>query len=291
MDNLKRKIIEIDEEKCDGCGLCIPNCPEGALQIIEGKARLVSDLFCDGLGACLGHCPRGAIRVTEREAEPYDERRVMANIVCQGEAVIRAHLDHLREHGEQSLYEEALSYLSEQGIAVPDASPQAASGESGCGGGCPGARPLAFDGGRVPEPQAEKRPSRLGQWPVQLHLLPASAPYLHGADLLLSADCVAYYLGDFHDRWLAGKVLAIACPKLDQGQEIYVDKLAAMFDGAGIRSLTVMTMEVPCCRGLLGLVERALERAEHRPEVRWVQVGLRGEILKTADLSVKNPVG
>jgi NAD-dependent dihydropyrimidine dehydrogenase PreA subunit len=277
MNMAKRKVIEIDESKCDGCGLCIPNCPEGALQILDGKARLVSDRFCDGLGACLGHCPRGAIRIEEREAEPYDERRVMANIVSQGETVIRAHLEHLREHGEDDLYREALTYLKEQGI---DAAPAPEPVQAGCGGGCPGAGPRSFPETREAAPaDAAPRQARLGQWPVQLHLLPVSAPYLRGADLLLSADCVAYALRNFHDGYLAGKKLAIACPKLDSHQEIYLDKLAAMIDGAGIRSVTVMIMEVPCCRGLLQLAEQALQRAENKPPLTCIQVGVRGEIL------------
>jgi ferredoxin len=292
MESVKRKVIDIDEEKCDGCGLCIPNCPEGALQILDGKARLVSDLFCDGLGACLGHCPRGAIRVGEREAEPYDERRVMANIAGQGEAVIRAHLEHLREHGEESLYAQALSCLDELGIALPGAVPAAGSEAAGCGGGCPGARPLSFaEPGGPAQGGAPARASRLGQWPVQLHLLPASAPWLRAADLLLSADCVAYALGGFHDEYLAGKKLAIACPKLDGGQEVYIDKLTAMIDQAGIRSITVMTMEVPCCRGLLSLVERALAQAHGGPEVTWVQVSIRGEILNCSVPFSRNPAG
>ncbi len=278
MNNPKRKVIEIDEELCNGCGLCLPNCPEGALQILDGKARLVSDLFCDGLGACLGHCPLGAIRISEREAAPYDERRVMENIVGQGEAVIRSHLKHLQEHGEDGYYREAVNFLQERGLEAPGAAypaPEAA----GCRGGCPGSRPLEIAPAAEAETLKTPRPSRLGQWPVQLHLLPVSAPYLRGAELLLSADCVAYALGDFHQEYLAGKKLAIACPKLDSHQETYVDKLTAMIDQSGIRSLTVMTMEVPCCRGLLSLMVKALDQAAEKPPLTWIQVSVQGEIL------------
>lgn len=280
MNNPKRKVIEIDEELCNGCGLCLPNCPEGALQILDGKARLVSDLFCDGLGACLGHCPLGAIRISERKAAPYDERRVMENIVGQGEAVIRSHLKHLREHGEDGYYREAVNFLRERGLEAPAAASSAPEA-AGCQGGCPGSRTLEFAPAAAAEAETRKppRPSQLSQWPVQLHLLPVSAQYLRGAELLLSADCVAYALGDFHKQYLAGKKLAIACPKLDSHQEIYVDKLTAMIDQSGIRSLTVMTMEVPCCRGLLSLVEKALNQADGKPPLTWIQVSVQGEIL------------
>ena len=122
---MKRQIIDIDEKKCNGCGNCIPGCPEGAIQLIDGKARLVSDLFCDGLGACLGHCPEGAITVTEREAEPYDERRVMDNVVQHGENTIKAHLKHLRDHQQMDYYEEAIDYLKEKSISIPEENPVA----------------------------------------------------------------------------------------------------------------------------------------------------------------------
>jgi len=146
-----RKIISIDHDRCNGCGKCIPNCPEGALQIIDGKARLISDLFCDGLGACIGHCPEGAIEMVEREAEPYDERRVMAGIAPQGANTIRAHLKHLHDHGESRLLSQAIEYLEENGIAAPD----------GIGSPAPG-------------PQKSSLTSQLVNWPIQFHLLSPS---------------------------------------------------------------------------------------------------------------------
>jgi ferredoxin len=250
---MKRKIIRIDEEKCTGCEECIPNCPEGAIQIIDGKARLISDLFCDGLGACIGECPVGAISVEQREAQPYDERRVMENVIPQGQGVIRAHLSHLRAHGEHEYLAQALALLGERGIQAD--LPQEES-------------PVAAV------------PSRLRHWPVQLHLIPPSAPYFRDADVLLAADCAAYAHGDFHGQFLRGRGLAIACPKLDSNQDIYLDKLKALIDFAGIRSLTVLTMEVPCCRGLLQLARRAAAESERQIPVRWIEIGVQGDVLQ-----------
>jgi ferredoxin len=268
----KRKIISIDQAKCNGCGLCIPNCPEGALRVIDGKARLVSDLFCDGLGACLGYCPEGAIAVEEREAEPYDETKVMANIAAQGANTIRAHLDHLKSHGEDALLAEAVNYLAKNGIAVPEAE---YGGHSHEHGGCPGTR--AMD---MPHTDGNAKASELSNWPVQLHLMSPTAPQLAGQDVVLSADCVAYAMGDFHKKWLAGKSLAIACPKLDESAEIYREKITALIDHAKINTLTVLMMEVPCCRGLLAIAEEALGHAHRKIPLKAVTVGIRGgEIL------------
>jgi ferredoxin len=304
---MKRKIIHIDHELCNGCGQCIPGCPEGALQVIDGKARLVSDLFCDGLGACIGECPLGAIRVEEREAQAYDERQVMENIVRQGAGTIRAHLEHLRHHGEEGYLREALAVLEEKGLSAAAAGevagcgePRAAQasggggdrGDRGGGGGCPGARSMSFES--APRDQAARGPapavaqsgaagSALRHWPVQLHLIPPSAPYFRDADLLLAADCVAYAHGDFHRQLLAGRSLAIACPKLDTNQDIYLDKLVALIEHAGIRSLTVATMEVPCCRGLLALVRQAAAQAKRSVPVTWIEIGVQGEVLRELD--------
>ena len=268
---MKRKMIEIDEDKCNGCGLCIPNCPEGALQLIDGKARLVSDLLCDGLGACLGECPQGALRVTERTAEPYDERKVMANIVRQGDNTIRAHLQHLKDHGETALLEIALAFLQEHGIPAP---------EPGRAGGmhhrCPGsaARTLEEKGSA----NFAGGDSALRQWPVQLKLLNPDAEYFENADLLISADCVAHAYGAFHRDFLKGKILVILCPKLDSGIEEYVEKLAEIFRRHAIRSVTVARMEVPCCGGTVAIVEKALERAGKKHEITVKIVGIDGKI-------------
>ena len=277
-----RDIIKIDEEKCNGCGLWIPGCPEGAIQLIDGKARLVSDLSCDGLGACLGHCPEGAIEIERREAEPYDERAVMENIIKAGPNTIAAHLKHLADHGETEYLAIAREVLADRGIAEPEAEPKAEAG--GCGGGCPGSAMKSFsapsDSAQPAEGSAAvEQGSELRQWPVQLHLLNPSAPYLKGADLLLSADCVAHAVGNFHGRFLKGKALAIACPKLDSGLDEYLQKLTAMIDNAGLNTLTVMIMEVPCCSSLLGLAQRAVAAAERKIPLKMIQVGLQGEIL------------
>lgn len=243
-----RKIIRIDETRCDGCGLCVTACAEGAIAVVDGKARLVSETYCDGLGACLGECPQGAISMVEAEAAPFDERAVAAHLAARG--------------GPHS--------------GVAPAPPRQAPAH----GGCPGAQALSF----APPPQEKAaatgtRPSALRQWPVQLHLLNPQAPYLAGANLLLAADCVAFAVGDFHRDWLAGKALAIACPKLDSEQDAYLEKLVAMIDGAGLDTITVMIMEVPCCRGLLQLARTAVARAGRKVPVKAVLVGRQGDIL------------
>ncbi|MFO7870617.1 MAG: 4Fe-4S binding protein [Kiritimatiellia bacterium] len=281
---MKRNIINIDEEKCTGCGLCIPNCPEGAIQLIDGKARLVSDLFCDGLGACLGHCPEGAIAIEEREAEPYDETKVMENIVKQGMNVIEAHLEHLREHGQHEYFKQALDVLDEKGIENPlkkDETAKMNEQHATHRGGCPGARSMTFgDKQGDAGDESVRRASQLTRWPVQLHLMSPAAPQYHGADVLLSADCVAYTLGDFHKDYLKGKALAIACPKLDDGQEQYAEKIRALIDEAKINTLTVMIMEVPCCRGLLSLAQKAAAEATRKVPIKCIVTGVKGKVLR-----------
>ena len=218
---VKRKIIKIDEEKCNGCGICVPACHEGALQIVDGKAKLVSDKYCDGLGACLGECPQGAISFEEREAEAF------------------------------------------------------------CSDGCPGAKAIDFSKREISEEeQIGERPSQLRQWPIQLHLVPPMAPYFQGADVLLAADCVAYALSGFHNDYLKGKSLAIACPKLDHDREIYVQKITALIDQAKVNTLTVMIMEVPCCSALLQIAKDGAARASRKIPIKLIVVSLQGEIVK-----------
>lgn len=269
---MKRTIIEIDETKCNGCGKCIPNCPEGALQLIDGKARLVSDLFCDGLGACLGECPQGAIRTVEREAEPYDERKVMANIAPQGEHTIAAHLKHLKSHGEFKLYESAVEYLREHGVPVPEE----VSGKGALPCGCPGSLAKRLAG--APAGELTGGASALRQWPVQLRLLNPAAEYFDHADLLVSADCVAYACGAFHRDLLAGKILVVFCPKLDRDLAEYVEKLAEIFRRHEIRSVTVARMEVPCCGGTVEIVRKALELAGKKQKISVKVVGIDGRM-------------
>ncbi|MBP7088139.1 MAG: 4Fe-4S binding protein [Candidatus Omnitrophica bacterium] len=274
----KRKIIKIDLKKCTGCGKCIPNCPEGAIQLIDGKARLISDLFCDGLGACLGSCPYEAISIEEREAKEYNEKKVMENIVKQGPNTIKAHLEHLKSHGQDKYFKEAIEFLKEKNIAIPDEFKERKS-KVEIHHGCPGMRMMDF--GSEPEEEAPigNQPSSLRQWPIQLHLVSPHAPYFQEKDILISADCVAYALGDFHSKYLKGKSLAIACPKLDSDKEIYVDKIKMLIDETKINTLTVMIMEVPCCSGLLALAKKALSETKRKVPLKCIVVGIKGNII------------
>lgn len=271
---MRRKIIEIDEKKCTGCGLCIPNCPEGALQIIDGKARLVSGLLCDGLGACIGHCPEGAIRVEEGEAEEYDERRVMENLVKGGRGVIRAHLDHLRSHGQREYLETALDFLKQKDITVPR---EERGSAASCG--CPGAKVVDFEKERTVSPGARgasAAESQLGQWPIQIRLVPPAAPFFRDADLLIAADCVPFAYAGFHDDLLRGKVLLVGCPKFDDAA-MYQEKLTQILKAHDIRSVTVARMEVPCCYGLVKISRDAIRACGNEIPLREVEIGIKGE--------------
>lgn len=269
-----RKIIEINEEKCDGCELCIPACPEGALQLIDGKARLVRDFYCDGLGACLGHCPQGAITIIEREADAYDERQVMENVLTQGNDMVKHHLQHLREHGEGDYLQEALNILEEKGLEKTGLEMHQISKV------CPGSQSLSFTSDNREIISSSKIPSALRHWPIQLHLISPMAPHYHGSELILAADCVPFTLANFHQGFLAGKTLAIACPKLDNGQQIYIEKLKTLIDKSEVRSINVMVMQVPCCSGLVQLVQTALAQSKRKIPVEAVVVGVEGKILK-----------
>lgn len=275
----KRNIIKIDEKKCNGCGECIPNCPEGALQIIDGKARLISDIFCDGLGACLGHCPQGAISVEKRDAETYDERKVMENVVKQGKNTIIAHLQHLKDHGETTYLNIAIEYLQDNNINI-DFDPNKKKQEFHPKG-CPGAQTIDFTQQQDEQTYtSEKQPSQLRQWPIQMHLISPNASYFQNSDLILVADCVGYSYGNFHNDFLNGKTLAIACPKLDSNRDIYLQKLIELIEQAKINSLTVMTMQVPCCQGLLILAKNAVNQASRKIPVKHIIISIQGETLK-----------
>jgi ferredoxin len=278
----KRSIIQIDEPKCNGCGNCIPNCPEGALQIIDNKARLVSDLFCDGLGACIGHCPQGAIKVIEREADPYDERKVMANIVKQGPNTIKAHLQHLKDHGADDYFKQAVDYLKENNMENPlEEGKESQDKKPDLPCGCPGSmmrdmrdKPAT---GQTPQTGKSGQESELRQWPVQLTLAPPSAPYFDGADLLITADCVPFAYASFHSDLLAGKTLVVGCPKLDD-IDSYTGKLTQIIKMNNIKSITVAIMEVPCCRGLLSTVEQALKESGKNIPIEHKIIGISGQI-------------
>ncbi len=275
----KRKIITIDEKICTGCGQCIPNCPEGAIQIIDGKARLISDLFCDGLGACLGNCPEGALSIKEREAVPYDETKVMNIIVQQGANTIRAHLKHLQDHGETTYLNQAVAYLKTHRIPVDFQPTNQTDPKSATS--CPGAKALAFTTEQKEGPTPDERcSSQLTQWPVQMHLISPDASFFHKSDVLLVADCVAYALGDFHNRFLKGKRLAIACPKLDANREVYIEKLVALIDRAHINTITVITMQVPCCNGLVVLAKNAVAQASRKIPIKHMMVSIKGDVIR-----------
>jgi NAD-dependent dihydropyrimidine dehydrogenase PreA subunit len=299
---MKRDILKIDEDLCNGCGDCVPNCHEGALQVIDGKIRLVSELMCDGLGACLGHCPTGAITIESREAEPYSETRVMEQMKNKGMNTIIAHLKHLKDHGEREFVHEGVTYLKEHraelnfnldelisqvhnhGTAAPviksvQSQPHQHHNE---GGGCPGAKTMVIEKPGKADDNAPigEQPSELRQWPVQMHLVNPNASYFQNSDLLLAADCVAFSMGGFHSKHLKGKSLAIACPKLDHGSEIYIQKLTSMIDIAKVNTITVMMMEVPCCGGLLQMVKTALGNASRKVPVKKMIVGISGEVLQ-----------
>ena len=240
-----RKIVHIDEEKCNGCGECIPSCLEGALKIIDGKARLVSDKYCDGLGTCLGVCPQDAITIIERKSEDFEEGLVTAH-----QARERAHppAEHWRGvHGSGC-----------PGAALMDLSSEQDAGTSAGGDG---------------------RQSALSQWPVQLHLVPVDAPFFDGADLLLAADCVPFAFADFHGRLLRGRKLLVGCPKLDDAGA-YEEKLAAILKRNDVRSLTVAHMEVPCCYGLLMLAENAVRLSGKGIPLHDITVTVRGQVLE-----------
>ena len=241
-----RKIVIIDEEKCDGCGQCVPACTEGALQIIDGKARLVSDIYCDGLGACLGECPRGAISVEEREAQAFNEEAALDHV----EAVAKDKMEH-------------------PDPAVVTTLP--------CG--CPSAMAQVLKhapASRLAQEVSDAVESTLGNWPVQFRLIPANAPYLEGADLLIAADCLGFAYPALHQELLPGRVAVIGCPKLGDADALK-QKLAEIFSVNRIKSIIIAHMEVPCCHGLLRIVEEALKEAGREIPVKTVEIGIRGE--------------
>jgi Pyruvate/2-oxoacid:ferredoxin oxidoreductase delta subunit len=242
---IKRKIIHIDEEKCDGCGLCVPSCAEGAIQIVNGKARLVSEKYCDGLGACLGECPNDALYIVKDDADDFDEKAVE---------------EHLKK---------ALSPPIKELPVMPCGCPSAQIQSFG--------KTLSCKDANKPVSQASNV-SALSHWPVQIKLVPPTAPFLKGADLLVAADCTPFAYSDFHRDFLKGKVLMVGCPKFDDA-ESYVQKFTDVFKTAGIKSVTVLTMEVPCCQGLPVIVRKGMVAAGVDIPISHVVLSVRGEIL------------
>jgi ferredoxin len=293
---MKRDILKIDENLCNGCGQCVPNCHEGALQVIDKKVRLVSELMCDGLGACIGHCSQGAITIEKREAVPYNEINVIKGMISKGKNTIVAHLCHLLDHEETDFAREGVNYLKSHSDELPfnlnelisdvhnhvkmkEERKNANDIDVNDGEGCPGSRAQVIE--RIKDESyssVAEQPSELRQWPVQMHLINPSTAYFKDSDLLVAADCVAFSLGSFHCRFLKNKSLVIACPKLDNGTETYIEKLTALIDVAKINTITVMIMEVPCCGGLLKMVKTAVNNASRKVPVKKIIVGINGTI-------------
>lgn len=247
---VKRKIIQIDEEKCDGCGLCVPSCAEGSLKIVDGKARVIADHLCDGLGACLGECPNGALAIIEREAEEFDESAVETHLAT-----------HTAPMGAKT------------------------HGHDHAGHGCPSARLQVFQPAadacqcaNSPARQTGGGESALRHWPVQIRLIPPTAPFLKGADLLVVADCVPIAFPHLHQTYLKGKVVMVGCPKFDDAEQ-YLEKFAEIFSTAGLKRITTLMMEVPCCSGLSVIVRRALERSGQSIPLEEVTISTRGDVI------------
>jgi Pyruvate/2-oxoacid:ferredoxin oxidoreductase delta subunit len=244
---IKRKIIEIDEEKCDGCGQCVPSCAEGAIQIIDGKARLVADKYCDGLGACLGECPNDALHVVERDADDFDEKAVEKHLA-----------------------------------AAPPAPPKELP-VMACG--CPSTQIQSFARPVVTCEEANKPKAQTGgvsslsHWPVQIKLVPPTAPFLKGADLLVAADCTPFAYPNFHRDFIKGRVVMVGCPKFDDAED-YIKKFTDVFKKSEVKSVTVVTMEVPCCQGLPVIVKRGMAAAGADVPMTHVVISLRGEVVR-----------
>jgi ferredoxin len=290
---MKRDMVKINEELCTGCELCIPNCHEGALQIIDNKAVLVSDLMCDGLGACIGHCPEGAITIEKREAAPYDEIEVMKEMVNKSANTIIAHLAHLKDHNEVKFLNQGIEFLKSNKKDIKHDTDKIIStvmeknlekdrpvhDEPGCG--CQSSAPQEFKRPEIVGTAMHKaEESALTHWPVQMHLINPNAGYFKNSDLLVAADCTAFTLGAFHNRFIKGKTVVIACPKLDQGTDIYIEKFKALIDNAMVNTITLVIMEVPCCGGLIQMVQKAVRAASRKVPVKLIIAGIQGDILK-----------
>jgi Pyruvate/2-oxoacid:ferredoxin oxidoreductase delta subunit len=272
----KRNIVRIDESKCNGCGQCVTACAEGAIQLVDGKARLVSEVYCDGLGACLGECPQGAITIEQREAAAFDE------------TATHRHLHEMK--AAQALEFATPLPCGCPGTLVQELKPKEKAISAGASllnrSGCPGqaVRTIAKQPGQVSAPRTgTEATSELTNWPLQLRLVPPTAPYLQDADLLLVADCVPFALADFHQRFLQGKPVVIGCPKLDDG-EYYVQKLSDILTTAHPQSVTILRMEVPCCGGLLRIAEAARQASGVGVPLRQVTVGINGTVLDEGNL-------
>lgn len=261
MGKVKRKIIKIDEDKCDGCGQCLPGCPEGALQVVDGKVRLVKESYCDGLGACLGHCPQSALKVIERSAEEYDAQAVLAHLEKESPELAEKHREHLRAYG-----------MEEPGVAQT-------------GTGCQSEQLMTWDTDKSSgQTEAAGGYSGLGQWPVKLYLIPPTAEFLKNADLVFVADCVPFTRSSMHSDFFRGKAVAAGCPKFDD-IAAYKEKIDQILESVNIKSITVVYMEIPCCSGYVRLVNDAVNRSGQDIPVEVIQIGVNGEILERKTIS------
>lgn len=285
-----RNVIEIDEEKCTGCGDCVPGCAEGALQIIDGKCRLVSELFCDGLGACIGTCPEDAIKITQKEAEEYSEAAVLENMKDKPDSVLEAHLRHLHGHGAMDYFLDAVNIL--KGTDKEYIIKKIAHGENHShenhahhGGGCPGSAPQMLNLDlKKPAEDTGRQQSMLGQWPVQLHLVNPAAPYFKNSELTIMNTCGPLASANVHKDYLAGNSVVVACPKLDH-TEPYAGKLADILHSGNIKKAVVVRMQVPCCGGLSQIaVAAARMSGVEGLEIEEHIMSLEGEIIQKSVL-------
>lgn len=254
-----RQMIKIDEEKCNGCGLCVTGCAEGALQVVDGKAKLVSETYCDGLGACIGECPQDAITFESREADNFDEAATIDHLMKSGRSV-QAHLDHMAAHADGGGHE-GHSH-GHAGHVCPSAKTIDRTKDAAC-------RESASTG---------EVPSELRQWPLKLYLVNPSASFFEDADLLLAADCVPFAFGGFHPEMLRGKTLVAGCPKFDD-TELYLEKLTNILSLHNVKSITVAQMEVPCCSGMTRLAQAAVQASGKQVPVQTITIGLDGELM------------
>lgn len=250
---MKRKIIEIDENKCNGCGLCVGVCAEAALEMVDNKAKLTKDFYCDGMGACLDVCPVDALKIIEKETAEYDPEKTYE------------HVKGLR--GE------------EQAKKVHGVSEAKNKTDEPMKCGCPGTMTQDFRGKETSDKKEQGSvDSELRQWPIQLRLISPLAPYFSNADLVVSADCAAFAFGNFHQKFLKGRALVIFCPKLDEGQEEYKEKLTQIFKTHNIKSISVVHMEVPCCGGVGYLIKEALKDSGKDIKIKDYTISLQGEV-------------
>lgn len=252
-----RKIIQIDDELCDGCGQCVPDCAEGSLKIVDGKVKLIADKLCDGLGACLGACPTGALKIIEREADEFDEVAVEQHLEREKQTAEKTQPAAM-ECGCASTHIQSFKTIGNSAPQMNDPSP------------CQSANTPA------PIPAAADSDSALSHWPVQIRLIPAHAPFLQNAHLLVAADCTAVAVRNFQENYLEGKTVMMGCPKFDDA-ESYIQRFTEIISTCNLKSLTILLMEVPCCSAMAVIVQKAIERAGKNVPVEQITISTRGQ--------------